>query len=332
MRSGAVTVVERGDASTAWVAGTELRISDSTTKLGAAANATLIATLAPLAVPTPGGTALAYNSWRGRRPTIRVRTLPEGDESTLDEGAHSPAWGSDGRRVAYFKALTPEFGDPRRYLGHVVVRDPRGAERRRWTARAGRYVVAAWAGDRVVAYRLRTSFPDLIVLDAPRRERVLAAGSALVALSPDGSRVFVSRYGPSPAVVRVLDVASGEELARFRPDPQHAPYVLESGSWEGDRVFAATTTGIAVFRVGEGTIELEQVLRVAPTFPAGVFEPRASADGRTVVAWGELEPQPRQAIPQAALVECDRRSLRCVRVAVSSSSAPPRPVYNPSRP
>ena len=331
-RSGPVTVSARGDVDASWVTEDRLHLAGGgSSKLAAAVNSTLIATLAPAAVPR-GPAAVAYNSWRGTRPTVRIRDLRSGDESVLDEGAHSVAWAGDGR-LAYFRALQPDLSDPRRYLGHVVVRASRRVPAQPWTARPGRYVVAAWARGRILFYRLGGGgFPDLLVLDRQRRQRLLAARSALVAVSPDGRRAFVSRYGSSPPVVRVLDVASGAEAASLQIDAERVEYVLESGSWVRDTVFASTTAGIAVFRAGRDSIELEQVLRAQATFPRGLSEPRASPDGRSVLAWGEIEPQPRQAVAEAQLVECDRSTLRCVRAALASAAAPPRPVYNPSRP
>jgi hypothetical protein len=331
-RSGAVTVGGRDGVSVSWVSGNELRLAGGARqRLAGAVNATLIGTLAPVAVPNSSSSAVAYSSWRGRRPILRIRDSGTGADTVLDEGAHSAAWASTGA-LAYFKALRPEVSDPRRYLGHVVVRPSRRAPPRAWTSRPGRYVVGAWARRSVLAYRLRPGFPELVVLHRPRRQRVLARASALVALSPDGRRAFVSSYGVTPPLVRVLDVASGRERARLRVDRQAAAYVVESGSWVEDRVFAPTTTGVAVFRVTADAVEVERVLRIEHEFPTGILETRAVDGGRRVVMWGELASQPREAIPRAALVECEVATFRCSRVAVASSAAPPRPVYNPSRP
>lgn len=331
-RSGGLTVVERGDVDVAWAMGDTLQLEGGAPQeLADSVNATLIANLAPIAVPGPEGDAVAYNSWRGTRPVLRIRDVGTRKESVLDEGAHSVAWAADGM-LAYFKAQKPDLGDPRRYLGHVVVRQSRIAGARPWTLQPGRYVVAAWAARRVLFYRLGTSFPDLLVLDRPQRQRVLARGSALVAVSPDGRHAFASRYGASPPLVRVFDVASGAEVARLRVDANGVKHVVEAGSWAGDLVFAPTTTGVVVFRIADGAITIEQVLRAQPEFPTGLSEPRAAVGGRTFVAWGALEAQPRQAVQQAAVVECDRTTLLCVRAAVGSAVAPPRPIHNPSRP
>ena len=329
-RSGAVKLVERGEAAVSWIGESNLRLRDGgSIKLGAAVNSTLIGTLAPAAVPSPSGAAIAYNSWRGRAPVIRIRDLRSGRESILDEGAHSPAWAGDGR-LAYFKALEPELGDPQRYLGHVVVRRSRSARPERWTPGAGRYVVAGWARGRVLSYRIGNGFPDLLVLDGPQRQRLLARGTALVAFSPDGRRAVVSRYRASPPLVRVVDLGSGRTVARLPATGVDS--VGESGSWVGNLVFAPTPSGIAVLRIAGDALGLEQILGSEGAFPVGLLEPQGTADGRRVAAWGELQPRPRQGIPDAALVECDRLTLRCTRAAVGSSATPPRPVYNPSRP
>ena len=329
---GKVTLVERGDTVASWVAGRKLHAGGGRTHdLAAPVNATLTGTLAPVAVPTASGATVAYNSWRRGAPAIRILDLKTGRDSLLEAGAHSPASASDGR-LAYFRSLEPEVRDPRSYLGHVVVRRRPAAQPGRWTQRPGRYVVAAWARDAVLVYRLGKSFPDLLVLSAPRRQRLLARQTALVAIDPEGRRAVVARYGISPPVVRVVAVASGRELARLREPGTGLDGLREAGSWLGDRVFVPTSTGIAVLRVAGASIRVEQVLRLAPTFPLGLSEPQASEDGRRVVAWGQLEPRPRQGAADAGLVDCDRVALRCVRAAVGDATEPPRPVYNPSRP
>ena len=332
-RSGQVTVAERPtDVDVPYVAGDRLYGlgTPDAEKLAAPINTNLIATLSPAAVPAPRGRLLAYNSWRGRRPVLRLRGLETGRDRVLDEGALSAAWSADGR-LAYFKALKADLDMPETYVGHVVVRRAPGAPPVRWTSKPGRYVVAAWSGDRVLAYRIGSSWPDLLAIDGKGGERLFAKAGALVAVSPDGRRAFVSTYGASPPVVRVIDVESGEELAgrtitRLR-------WLTESGSWSGDAVAATANAGVAVFRVSARSIVLEQVLGFAASgFSLGPFEPRLDPTARRIVAWAELEPRPRQALAQAALVECDRVTLRCVRAAVGNSAAPPRPVYNPSRP
>ena len=96
---------------------------------------------------------------------------------------------------------------------------------------------------------------------------------------------------------------------------------------------APVTNGFAVFRIQRDRIALEQVLGLdAGAFPLGGFEPRLLRSGRTFAAWAELQSRPRQAVPSAVLLECDRVTRRCRRGREVSSFPGPRPLYNPSRP
>jgi hypothetical protein len=329
LRIAVARLVGEGDVRTTFVVGNRVHVAGARARtLRAVPHAPLVATLGPAAVQR--GNTIAYNAWRGGRPVIRVHNLESGDDAVVEEGAYSLAWRSDGA-LASFRGLTREVKDPRRFLGHVVVRASPKAPAKDWTPKPGRYVVAAWAGKRLLAYRLRSGWPDLVVVDRPGRLRVLARAGALVALSPDGRRALISTYGASPPVVRVLDVADGAALARLTLRPP-IRWLLESGSWTGDLVVATASGGVAIFRVRPRRIELAELLRLPPeAAPVAFHEPR-STDGRRITGWAELPSQPREAIPRAMLIECDRVTLRCVRGAVASSSTPPRVVYNPSRP
>ena len=159
-RTGRVVVAEgarRVDA--AYVAGNRLfgiPGAHRRAKLAASINGLLIATLSPAAVPDPRDNhVVAYNSWRRRSPVIRVHEVASGKDRILDRGAYSIAWRREGA-LAYFKALKPDL-DPenvRRYFGHVVVRSSEKEAPVRWTAEPGVYVVAAWAGDHLLVYRI----------------------------------------------------------------------------------------------------------------------------------------------------------------------------------
>jgi hypothetical protein len=333
-QSGAVRIAEQGasvDAS--YVVGDRLHgLTGSRRKLDAAINAAKIALLAPVAVPDPGGGVIAYNSWRGGRPVVRLHGLDgDADERVLD-GAYSLAWRDDGA-AAYFKGIPPRVdpANPRAYRGHVVVQSTADTNAERWTTKAGVYVVAAWAGNHLLAYEIGPSWPNLVVLDGPGRVRTLAEAGALVALSPDGRQAFVSTYGAEPPVVRVLDVASGRETASLTLD-RSIRFVSEAGSWAGDLVAAKAAPGVVVFRVRPGRIAVEQVLRFEAGFPLGVFEPQLDDSGRRIVAWAELEPEPRQPLPTAVVLECDRLSLTCRQGRPVAAVLGPRLVYDPSRP
>jgi hypothetical protein len=210
----------------------------------------------------------------------------------------------------------------------------------RWTTDARRYIVSAWAGERLVVHELTRGWPNLVVLDGRKRKRVLAKGAALVALSPDGERAFVVKE-PDPAPnVSVVDVANGREIATFtfsdEVDPtrgERINYVADSGSWTGETVIAAVSGGLAVFRVRGDEIALDQLLGVDPdAFPLGLMEPKSDATGRFVVAVAELMQRPRAAVSRTAAVECDLEERLCVLGRSAPSYQPPRLVYNPSRP
>jgi hypothetical protein len=328
-RSGQL-VFEEGEASARYAVRAtvfELGPGVERTTLKAPVNATLLGTLSPVAVPDRGGGQVAYNAFRARRPVLRVRDRAGGDR-LLAEGAYSLAWRNDGA-IAYVKALRPELRNFRRYVGHVVVRRSLAARPVRWTTVPARYVVAAWAGPRLLVYRLTSrSFPDLLVLDGRGRLRRLAAATALVAVAPEGDRIAVARYAESPPVVRLLDLSTRRELARVRLADLR--WVVEAGSWAGDRIAATTNAGIAIVRTGPRRLALEQVLRLDPrSFEVGPFEPQLDARGRRIAAWAESLPRPREALPPAVVLSCDRFTLRCRRRQVASGV---RLVYNPSRP
>jgi hypothetical protein len=331
-RSGEVVLEQKAAVDAAWIAGNRVYGLRGADKLAAPVSSTLIGALSPAAVTDPARRILAYNSWRGRGPVIRLRELATGKESLLDDGALSLAWRRDGA-LAYFKASEAKVRDIRRYSGHVVVRRSPGAPPTRWTRRPARYVAAAWAGSRLLVYRLRTGWPDLLVLDAPGRVRVLARAGAVVAISPDGRRAFLATYGSSPPVVRVIEVGGGRTVARLTLRGTAIRWLTESGSWSGDDVIATASAGLAVFRVAPGGITLRQLVRFPRgAFPTGVLEPRFRAAGERVVARGELEPRPREALARGVVLDCDRLRLRCTQGPPVSSALGPHLVYNPSRP
>jgi hypothetical protein len=294
--------------------------------LDAPVSVTPFGTLSPVAVPDRAGVRVVYNSFQGRRPVLRVYD-GAGRDRPLAEGAYSLAWRDDGA-IAYVDALRPELTSFKRYLGHVVVRRSLASRPVRWTTAPARYVVAAWAGPRLLVYRLSArGFPDLLMLDGPGRIRRLAAASALVAVGPRGDRAAVARYAQSPAVVRLLDLSTGRELTRVRL--ADVRWVVEAGSWAGNRIAAATSAGIAVLRAGPRRLALEQVVRLdRSTFEVGPFEPQLDVRGRTIVAWAEFTPRPREALPPAVVLSCNRLTLRCGRTTDASGV---RLIYNPSR-
>ncbi|MDQ4148381.1 MAG: hypothetical protein M3164_00040 [Actinomycetota bacterium] len=334
--------VEEGELErTIWTLGDQLYgLNEEPRKLAGVVHSPLAGAYSPAAVLSPHDERLlAYGSFLDQRPVIRVHSLGSGSDSVVDKSAYSMAWHRDGA-LAYFKGVQPRVLDPARYPGHVIVRDTVDSRPVRWTDRAARYIVSAWAGDALIVHRLSRGWPNLVVFEGPGQRSVLARRAALVAVSPDGAHAFITREPDRAPVVAVVDVASGRELATLEftggLDPASGRginYVAESGSWAGETVVAGVTDGLGVFNVTGEEINLQQVLAVDPNvFPIGLTEPKIDSSGRYVVSVAELMQRPRAAFSRTALMECDLVGHRCVVGRSAPSYQPPRPIYNPSRP
>jgi len=307
--------------------------------------------LSPAAVPSPDGRYVAYNTWRQlreddpalswedqgiavgdklARPSIRLYDLERGSDEPLVDGGFSLAWRSDGA-LAYFQGSGRAYRAGVPYRGDVFVRPSASGVPARWTSHPGRYVVAGWAGPTLLAYRERAGEAlDLLSLDGPGRARTLSSDAGLVAISPDGSRALVE-HGPDqgPPSLEILRVADGRRLAFLdltTVDPA-VGLVGYAGDWEGDRALAPSSSGAAIFRIGQGRIALVRTIRAATS----VTEPRFAPAGR-VTAWTTTP-------SGGAFLDCNAVSARCARVqplpqARGAQGYPTwrRPVYNPSRP
>jgi len=309
-------------------------------KLESPVHAPLAGTLSAAAAESPvDQDVIAYNAFLRKRPVLRLHDAANQTDVVLDEGTYSFAWRRDGA-VAYFKGREPRVDNPATYLGHVVVRATPRSEAVRWTTTPGRYVVSAWAGDRLVVHELHGEWPTILVFDGPKPPRVLAERAALIAISPDGSHALVTKKPQPEPAVALVDVATGSELAAFafadEVDPiggQPINYVADSGAWARDTVIAAVTQGVAVFRVTADAIALDEILAVHPdVFPLGLSEPKSHGTGRYFTAGAELQQQPRAAFTRTALMECDRVTRRCVLDRAAPSFQPPRIVYDRSHP
>lgn len=286
--SGELTVVEGShEINVPYAVGDQLYAvpgAEDPDKLGGVVNAPFLATLAPLAVPDTSGRFVVYHSIRQDRPVLLVRELKTRDETTLAEGAFSLAWRRDGA-LAYFTGVRPRVRDPQRYVGDVVVAPSLDARAKRWTTERNGYVVAAWAGESLIVHRQREGWPDVLMLDGPGRARVLAERAALVAVSPDGSRAFVTKEPARAPIVGVVNVADGSGVATLDlataskgvateegtgrdVTANRLTYVADSGSWVADEIVASVSGGLAVLRLDTGAIVLEQLLRIdAEMFP-----------------------------------------------------------------
>jgi len=337
------------------VSGAEIRGRAHAT-LSAEASSPLVGWLAPSAVPDAGGRRVIYGAWRelraddpGRswgeqgiepgdalaRPSLRLHDLTTGADTLLAAGAYSAAWRRDGA-VAFVRGVDREYRAWRRYVGDLVVRDgPRGRDVR-WSDTADRYVAAAWAGDTLLAYRIRTGEQlDLLALDGPGRIRLLGAGTSLVAVSPDGRRIAVADATAMPGVLRILDVAEGNELARLAlglPESEVPTWVGYAGSWVDDSLVAESDEGLALFRVSGNSVALVRLLGLdRDAYPSGGVEPRFAQSGERFVVRAETASVPGH--PAATvLLECDPAAATCALLASAAPRAWLRFVYNPSRP
>jgi hypothetical protein len=314
----------------------------------------LAGSLTPAAVPSADGRYLAYNSWRELRhddpklswsdqgielgdalatPSIRLYDGATRSDELLEEGAFSLAWRGDGA-LAYFKGTERDYRAGVSYVGDVIVRPSVEGTPEVWSTARGRYVVVGWAGGRLVAYvEHEGETLDVVVFDGPGRMRVLASGSSLVAISPDGKSAFVEQ-GPAQGrpTVRALEVSTGHETAALdltRVDPA-VGWVGYSGDWRGESVVASSTSGLAVFRVARGKITLRRALRVAAS---SVEEPHfVGASGRRVKAWTSTR-------RGGVFLDCDFGLGACDRImplprarGVYGFPVWRRPLFNPSRP
>jgi hypothetical protein len=297
----------------------------------------LAGSLAPVAAASPDGKFVVYDVWRPGRAVDRMRSLGDqgirsgdvvgtpslwlhdtvgGRDRLLENGAYSGSWRADGA-LAYVRGAEAGMEAAGTYLGDVVVRGSVDGPAQVWTTDRARYVVAGWAGSRLVAYRIGAGEQiETLVLDGPGKVRVLAGGT-VVAISPDGGRVLVV----DDESLRVVDVASGAETARLGLADARDPATGQplgvpsySGSWKGDRVVAAVGQGLAVFAVAGGRISVDQVLELDPAqFPVGVQEPQFTDDAANqIVAVAEIPPAGTAAATNF-LLSCDRAAAACER-------------------
>lgn len=255
-----------------------------------------------------------------RIPVVRVHDLRTGEDRVLEEGAHSAVWSADGA-LAYVRGIIREqiVGEP--YAGHVFVRESLDAAPVQWTTEPDQYIVAGWAGTRLIVYTL--GFGEdltLYVLEGRGPRRLLAQHGSLVAISPDGEQVFVEHSNRSP-LVHVLNVADGSEAARYSLR-EVASAVGErrislsyAGSWVGNRVVARGSMGLVVFNVQDESIALDRVLKVdRELFPLGVSEPRLVDGGKRIVG-RTVAGNPEAGPSTNMILDCETASARCTATA-----------------
>src|SRR5919201_2710200 len=328
--------------------------------LASAAAAPLVGNLGPVAAPSRAGRYLAYNTWKWARsidwqrsleeqgistgdplgrPQLRIRDLRTADETAFEPGSFSVAWRADGA-IAYARGTIPDDRANTAFLADVVVRRDVDAEPVTWSVAPDRYLVEGWAGRRLIVRRqVSGETGELLVFDGPGAPRPLAHDADLIAIDPSGSDVIVVESAAHTLLpsVRLIAVADGREealldLAEIVDPTTRAPVedVVGIGSCRGERVVAAASTGLVIFRVDGRHLSVEQVLHVdSATKPGGGFyEPQLTGDDEhTVVTWADI---PASGGRESAQFVCDRYALRCDKSAPVPSSQAPRPVYDPS--
>jgi hypothetical protein len=325
--------------------------------LAGKASSPLSGWIAPVAVPTADGGRLVYSTWRELRhddpklswskqginpgdalatPTLRIHDFGSGRDSVIDRNSFSAAVRPDGT-IAYvrgrdvYRAFT-------NYTGDIVVRSSPSARPAVWSAEPAEYVVAAWAGSTLLAYRIDEGEKlDVLAFDGPGRQRLLMTDANLVAVSPDGTQAFLADEAGMPGSVSVVNVADGTIAATLDLGSlnQWILWAAYGGSWSGDLVAAPTNAGIAVFEVGRGAISLEQLLKNDPnTFANGIIEPQFSGDTEHIIARGDAAPDGNTAADEnsTTALECDLTTATCLARTTAPGGAWLHPAYNPSRP
>jgi hypothetical protein len=311
--------------------------------------------LSPVAVLSPDGTQIVYSTWHElreddpqrswseqgigvgeplARPSLRLHDLATGADGVLADGAYSAAWRADGA-LAFVRGVRPEYRAWERYVADLVVRDGAHGRDVRWSDVADRYIAAAWAGDTLLAYRIRPGEQlDLLAFDGPGRSRLLGTSTSLVAVSPDGREAAVADASAIPAALRIIDIRDVSERARIQlggAGTEQVSWVGYAGSWAKDLVVAESDAGLAVFRVANDSVALVRVLGLdRDAFPHGAVEPQF-ADGR-IVARAETGSDGGGDGGPTVLLECDHVRATCSRLAAAEPRAWLRFVYNPSRP
>jgi hypothetical protein len=302
-------------------------------QLGASVSGSMMGPLSPVAVRSSDGNLIAYNTWQELRPvdaeqsfsaqgieagaalgvpSVRIHD-DQGKDFLLARGAYSAAWRHDGA-IAFVQGVDPVFRASPTYDGEVVVRKSVHGRDVSWSDTPAHYVVYAWAGDRLLFYRIGLGEKtELLVADAPGKTRSLVDGTA-IAVSPDAARVAV--LSQDATSVRVVDIATGREQSWIdvTTATPSLRWVAYSGSWVGDHIVAPANAGLAVFNVGPDSLTLEQVLSLDHAqFPAGVQEPRFVDDAANEIAASADVPPANGSGGVSFLLQCDRITRACER-------------------
>jgi hypothetical protein len=312
----------------------------------------------PVAVPSPDGTAIAYNTWRWTRPLdltrapstqnlqrgdpiaapeVFVRDLATGKDVSLGAGTMSVAYRSDGA-IAYARG-TDAYRLDMPFTSDILVRQTAGSNPVSWTPNARGYSVVGWgAAERLVAHRAIAGVEahDVVVLDAPGQIRTVAQAAEVVAVSPSGKTMVVSEGDPlagTTTALKLIDIATGTALSQvFLPDltdpvtGAQIAFADDPGDWDGDELVVRTDSGLLVLRATDSKISTLQVLRLELN-GIPLNEPRFANQSRTVIeAWANL-PESQHA---SVRYQCNRVTLACSRGTPVVAESFGRPAYERS--
>lgn len=349
-----------------FVAGDTLLIEDQIVPLGGLTLAALTGDVTPTAVLDASETHLLYSSfeyvrdfdfresWSDLgielgdpigRPNIRLFNLDSGEDELLIPGAGSFALDAAGR-LAYFKGDNLDYLNGETYLGSVVVRPSVKGEPETWIDIPGKYAVIAWAGPGVLFYAYsdeavgeETGLGGLYISRGPGRYQWLGTATALVAVSPDGTRALLTSYSEGTPVMKLIDLETSGTIASLQTPALEAStgeavdYVEGNGWWVGDRIVASTDSGLLVFKQTGNALEIEKwIARDKKAFPLDFIEPRLTPDGSRIVAWTPIKGHGGEARGRLYVwVECDIGSGRCEH-SLPSKEQTFHSAANPSRP
>lgn len=320
--------------------------------------APLMGWISPVGVFSPDGSQVAYNAWDTVRevdphfsashqglkvgdvvatPSIRMVDTSTGADSVLADGAYSLAWRADGT-MAYVQGRSAPYLFDVPYVGNIVVRAPGSDTGETWSSGTDRYIVTAWAGQTLLAYREREGEAlDLLAFDGPDQERLLGTDTTLVSVSPDGTRALVFDHASYPPTVRLLDIATGKELGNtdlfsaIPKDQPNYPHLLSyGGDWTGDYAVADSDVGLVRLHIVGNDVSVTDVLGFASTdFPIAPHEPQfiQGSDSRVQV-WA---PTDTNNVRTYRFLTCDFATSAC-EVGDTNTSSNFSEVHNPSRP
>jgi hypothetical protein len=252
-----------------------------------------------------------------------VFSTATGTDSVIADGAISPVLASDGR-VAFVRGTRPDYYANERYLGTIeatALDDPTVASTLLSTP--GNYRLVGWAGDSLLYYVLGEGETlDLFAIEAGSAPRPLGIGAGVVAISPDGRSVLVQRLGTTESDLALVDIATGELIARAshlaNPGGADVGALQLGGTWFDDEVVAAGTTfsGLITLNVMPNGIVLRGVTALSTEeFPMGLNHPSRTPNGQAFVAPAVIPATGPSDHPHGEIVICAVPLTACTSVA-----------------